>query len=233
MSTQRGALGLIFLAALTVAFVASGLRASETAARNADYAKIDTQLCNEMIAVLRNGDKPEQRAAVARILAVPGQYPPIVLCVMAEVLFNAGEVDEAAFWFYASMLRIRFDAQRCADPSAREGVAVVGRQYGKNIQRYAMQDPESLERLLARVVDWDRKTPHDYDHRWVNLYGSNILPVTAAERSAVGRPGPMSVPRRRWDDLAEKNRLEYIDAIREVLRESQNAPANATARANY
>jgi hypothetical protein len=180
---------------------------------------------------LKSEDTPTQQAAVARILAAPHKYPPIVFCAMADLLFNKGKVDEASFWFYAGMLRIRFDAKRCADLSAREAVAAIDRQYGRNISRYAAQDPKNFEALISRAVAWDRETPHDYDHRWINLYGMNAMLPSMAGASAEAKPQPMSLPKDQWDELAEKNRLQYIGDIRGALKNADSAASNATAQA--
>jgi hypothetical protein len=41
----------------------------------------------------------------------------------------------------------------------------------------------------------------------------------------------MSLPKDQWDELAEKNRLQYIGDIRGALKNADSAASNATAQA--
>jgi hypothetical protein len=190
-----------------------------------EYAKIDVKLETEAINVLKNGKKMERHAKIAQIKASPQKYAPIVFCVMGEVLFNEGEVDDGAFWFYAGMLRARFDASRCTDVSASEGIPLINRQYGVNINRYVAQDPEATEALIRSVVEWDRKTPYAYDHRWINLHG---MQAVMTSMNVTSTPQPLSVPKEQWAELAEKTRLEYVRGIHEALQAARNQSDSAT-----
>jgi hypothetical protein len=150
---------------------------------------------------------PDPAPVVAAVLAFPQAYAPPVLGALAAVLFARGERDEAAFWFYAAQLRARFDANRCADPTAAGAVGVLTRRYGPEINRHAFADPAGLRSTVERVVRWDRATPHDYDHRWINLHGMGVFTGAA----------PLSRPKAEWAAIAERTRQEYLRGLDEVL----------------
>ena len=61
---------------------------------------------------------------------------------------------------------------------------------------------------VERAVAWDRATPHEYDHRWINLHGMGAF---------TGGDGPLSRPATEWDAIAERTREEYLEGLREVL----------------
>jgi hypothetical protein len=61
--------------------------------------------------------------------------------------------------------------------------------------------------VVERVVEWDRATPHDYDHRWINLHGMG----------AVTGSGPLSRPAAEWPAIGERTREEYLRGLDEAL----------------
>ena len=80
-----------------------------------------------------------------------------------------------------------------------------------------------LRAAVRRAVDWDRATPHGYDHRWVNLHGVR----------AFAGPGPgiaLSRPRVQWSRIAERVRADYLAGMHAVLQDLERwAPLSASA----
>src|SRR5215831_8856005 len=101
-----------------------------------EYAQIDTRLTIEAIEHLGKGSANEKEEAIRQIKAGPDKYAPPAFYALSYVLLQRGDKDDAAFWFYAGQLRARFDANRCADVSAREAVAVLNQQFGPPINEY-------------------------------------------------------------------------------------------------
>ena len=227
MTSIRRRLPMPFIMMLTTGAV---LAADEhVVAPRGEYATIDVTLANETIAALTGGDEAARAQAIRAVEAAPRKYAPPVLYVLSNVLFTAGRKDDAAFWFYAGQLRGRFDANRCADVSARQAIAVLNDQFGTPINQYMFKDTARLQALIPKVVDWDRKTPHDYDHRWINLHG--MAAMIESLDSPSGKPQAMSLPRAQWDGIAEKTRTDYVEGLRQALAlaEKRHAEAAATA----
>jgi hypothetical protein len=197
-----------------------------------EYARIDVQLANETIATLTSGPESERSRAIQAVEAAPQKYAPPVFYVVSNALFARGRKDDAAFWFYAGQLRGRYDANRCADVSARQAIAVLNDQFGPSINQYTFKDTTKLEALIPKVVEWDRKTPHQYDHRWINLHGMNAM-VESLDGSK-GKPKALSLPRTQWDAIAEKTRTDYLDGLRQAIamvKEERAATPAATVAA--
>lgn len=184
------------------------------------FAQIDTRLANETIRALSTGNKKEREAAIGAIRATPENYAPPVFYLLSNVLFEMGEKDDAAFWFYVGQLRARFDANRCADTSARQAVSVLNQEYGTPINQYTFKDIPKLEALILRVVEWDRKTPHNYDHRWINLHGMSAM------MSGLGAPSSdatvLSLQEDQWNDIAEKTRTDYLDGFQQAMAQMKS-----------
>jgi hypothetical protein len=169
-----------------------------------EYAAIDVARQNAALAALHG---PAPAGTVAAVLAAPHAYSPPVLAAVAAVLFADGRRGDSAFWFYAAQLRARFDANRCADPTAAGAVTVLTQHYGPEINRHAFADPARLRATVERVVAWDRATPHGYDHRWINLHGMGAF------TGAV----PLSRPAPDWPEIAERTREEYLRGLDAAL----------------
>ena len=142
----------------------------------------------------------------------------------SEVLFNENKKDEAAFWYHAGLLRCQYDANRCADVSAREGVGVLAMKYGPAITGYVLQDPAKWNTLITEVVEWDRKTAHNYDCRWINLHGMNAVMASVAGDQRTGEVPAMSLPKAKWEDIAEKTRKDFQKTFHEIIEQVKSNP---------
>jgi hypothetical protein len=180
-----------------------------------EYAQIDVRLANETIAALSSGTETERSQAIQAVEAAPQKYAPPVFYVLSNALFAQGRKEDAAFWFYAGQLRGRFDANRCADVSARQAIAVLNDQFGPTINQYMFKDTAKLEALIPKVVEWDRKTAHEYDHRWINLHGMTAM-IESLD-SPDGKPKALSLPRAQWDAIAEKTRADYLKGLSDAV----------------
>ncbi|MCK9549228.1 hypothetical protein [Aquamicrobium sp.] len=183
-----------------------------------EYASIDTRLAMQTMKELTQGTDQERVQTIRAVMAAPQNYAPPVFYVLSSLLFEAGLKDDAAFWFYAGQLRARFDANRCNDVSARSAAATLNERYGAPINQYAFQDKVKLETLIEKVVKWDRDTPHNYDHRWINLSG---MGATTSAMGGAADATPLSLPETQWAAIAEKTRTDYLAGLREALNKAQ------------
>jgi hypothetical protein len=207
---------LAALVGASLCLASAGGAAQETVLQpRGEFAQIDTRLANETIEVLAKGSAEEQQRTVQRVKDHPEDFAPPVFYVLSDALLQRGEKDDAAFWFYAGQLRARFDANRCADATARQAVNQLNRRFGPAINQHAFEDLPKLEALIARVVEWDRRTPHRYDHRWINLHG-----MGATLSGLGGKPGAsavLSAPSEDWEKIAEKTRLDYLNGFEQAM----------------
>ena len=206
---------------------ASSTRADDhVVAPRGEYAKIDVGLANRTLETLLRGKDAEREAALEAVQRSPEKYAPPVFFALSKVLFDRGRRDDGAFWFYAGQLRARYDANRCADVSARSAVGVLTEQFGPPINEYMFRDFARIEALIPKVLEWDRKTPHDYDHRWINLHGMGAM-IDSLDKLE-GKPKSMSLPREQWVAIAEKTRTEYLEGMRQAgatLKEQAARPS--------
>ncbi|HEU6437951.1 MAG TPA: hypothetical protein VE028_10900 [Nitratidesulfovibrio sp.] len=195
-----------------------------TVAPAGEYATINTAPALALMKRLHSTSAETRDAAIREVLAKPQSVMPTVLYALSAALFAKGEKDDAAFWFYAGQLRARYDANRCADVSARQAVAVLNQNYGPPINQYAFQDIPKLKTLIPMVVEWEEKTPHDYDHRWINLHGMGAMMRSFSDDKA---PHPLSLPEADWPHIGQETREAYLRGFNEAM-EQMEARAAAT-----
>ncbi len=114
---------------------------------------------------------PAAGGVVAAVLAEPQRYAPPVLHQVSAIMCAAGRPADGAFWFYAAQLRTRFDIARAADETITGITEELTAAFGPAIDRWVQAEPGRQRDLAARVVAWDRVTPYEYEHRWINMFG--------------------------------------------------------------
>ena len=80
-------------------------------------------------------------------------------------LLSAGEMHEAAFWFYAGQLRYRVHllARPTLPPDQDPALfASFNATLGQAINEYLGGDPQEWERVIERVLTWDEQTPNEF-----------------------------------------------------------------------
>lgn len=86
---------------------------------------------------------------------------PLELFGPATALFQNGKKDEGVFWFYAGQLRVR--QQIVVDNGDRgQLLSVMLMTVGVPINNYAFQDTSNLNKILDRVLEWDKKTENPF-----------------------------------------------------------------------
>jgi hypothetical protein len=86
------------------------------------------------------------------------QQHPAAFYVLAAKLFEAGEKDEAVFWFYTGQLRYRcyLAANPDLDPSGDPALfGALSVQVGEPLNVYAFGDVPRLAATITRALDWD------------------------------------------------------------------------------
>lgn len=157
---------------------------------------------------------------MADVLAHPELYQPPVLYVLAHYLFAEGRKDEAGFWVYAAQLRTQFDSDRSAYPATATALTTLNVNFAFAINRYMFADLPKLEATVQRVLEWDSKTPYQYDQRWINVYGDNAQLLDL--KSVALNPSVSLVfsrPKSEWAAIAQRTRRDYLSGFQEALAE--------------
>lgn len=157
----------------------------------------------------------ERKVAIDIVTSKPDTFAPPAFYALSHAMFKLGYKDEGSFWFYAGQLRARYDANRCADVSARSAVAALNQQYGQEINEYTFANLPLLQKIVTQLMEFDKMTPHNYDHRWINLHGMNATMAGMGDAKAAKEP--LSLPQDQWEKILEKTRSDYLAGFAEAL----------------
>jgi hypothetical protein len=183
-----------------------------------EFAKIDTHEAIAMDEVLLKGSPAAKQEAIDKVLAAPGKFPPPVFYCMSDALTEQGKTEDAVYWFLCGQLRGRYDANRCADVTARSAIAALNQRFTPKVSPYMREHLLTMEPLVKKVIQWDTITPHDYDHRWINLHG---MAAFGFDDDGKEKAQPLSLPESEWEAIADKTRSDYLKQFQEVVAEQK------------
>lgn len=191
-----------------------------------EYATIDTKPTQKIMAQLQKGTQEERTAAIEELRDHPDKYAPPALCVLSAELVERGEMDEAAFWFYAGQLRSRADGQLCKDITARDGTNVLTMQFGTPVNQYMFKHIDVLKQLVPKVVEWDRVAAHNYDRRWIALHGMGSFGFESSKKK-----DSVIEPKSKWAESDEVVRTKYLQNFNEAMAQlPSQSPAEAPSK---
>jgi hypothetical protein len=179
------------------------------------FKEIDVARHNEAIEILNGKNKKLKQQTVDSILKNPNFYNPPVIYALSRELFRQDKKDDAIYWFYLAQLRARYDANLCMDNSAKQAVTALNGEYGPDINEYAFQDIDKLEKTITKVVDFVRTNEENYDHRWINLHGMNAVVAGTDEKS---EEKELSQPQDKWTEIKKKTVDDYYNGFMEHVK---------------
>lgn len=182
------------------------------------FKEIDLTRHNEAIEILKGQDNSLKQQAVDSILKNPNFYNPPVIYALSRELFNQDKKDDAMYWFYVAQLRARYDANLCMDNTAKQGVSILNGEYGPDINKYAFQDIDKLEKTVTQVVDFVRTNEENYDHRWINLHGMDAVLAGMDENS---EKKELSQPKDKWAEIKKKTVDDYYNGFIEYVKKKK------------
>jgi|JI10StandDraft_1071094.scaffolds.fasta_scaffold269079_2 hypothetical protein len=180
-----------------------------------EFAKISTELDTKIIPKLTSQDAKIRDVAISDVLSKPNKYAPPTLYLLSRVLFAAGRKSEAVRWFYTGQLRARYDANRCADQTARQAVAVLNREFGPEINKYAFTDKKLLKEAVFAALAFVTDNSEDYDHRWINLHGMAAFTTEAGTVQST----PLSLPKAEWAKIKAKTIADYKEGFEDAYKQ--------------
>jgi ankyrin repeat protein len=179
------------------------------------YATVKTADDIRLMKVLMYATADAKAEAVKKVLASPSKFTPPVLLALVPNLMHQGAKDDAVFWYLAGYLRARYDGNRCTDSSARAGFGVLFATFAP--VQYIREKPSTLEPLLQKVIDWDKKTPYGYDHRWINMHGLSAF-------SSAADSDPLSLPQSEWPIIQARTRKEFLEEFTKIIAQLKAGP---------
>jgi hypothetical protein len=177
------------------------------------YKEIAVGEQNKMIEKLT--DSLLWKDAALAVSQNPNKYAPPVLYVLAAMLFEDAKHDEAMYWFYLAQLRARYDANRCADVTARQAVTILNNDFGPPINEYAFKHTDELKVTIAKVVKFVQDNEELYDNRWINLHGMGAM---SASLNSNTKKVDLSLPEKDWPKIKKETVDRYYSDFKKYVK---------------
>lgn len=133
-----------------------------------EYAQLDYKRTDVIVKDIFAGDM----TTIKSVLENPNNFEPPVLFAYADQVFKAGQPEIAMFWYYTAQLRARSDANKSFDRTVQDGVTNLSSNFGAEIGNYALENLDSLEKTMGKVVEWDASAQRNYNPKWVAILGN-------------------------------------------------------------
>ena len=179
------------------------------------YKEIDVEKSNKIVEILKSENINSKIQIVDSIIKKPNDYNPTVLYALSKELYDNNKKDEATYWYYLAQLRARYDANLCLDNSAKQAVSILNNEYGPNINKYAFQNIDFLEKTVKKVVDFAKNNDENYDHRWLNLHGMDAVLASMDEKA---EKKELSKPKKEWKKIKQNTIEDYFNGFTEYLK---------------
>lgn len=207
-------------ALITLCLLISGhalAQGSQLQKPSGEFATIDVKRTVYAMLAISNGPSEDKHRAIRELEGQPELFAPPAFFALSNELAKRGDLDKALFWYYAAQLRANFDGNRCSDRTARDGASMAfDSQMNPAVRQHQIKVVDRLEKIVRSVIDWDRTTQHNYDHRWISTYGS-----MAAWNARFGKPLPegykLSIPEDQWDAVLKRTQDDWLNGFLEAL----------------
>jgi len=207
---------LILLSSLIIASTFSYSQTQTTEIKSKGiFSEIAVEKQNQAIDKIQGKDKKGKKLTIENVKENPNNYNPPVLYALSHELFEQGNKDEACYWFYLAQLRARYDASLCLDNSAKQAVTILNNEYGPEINKYAFQDIDKLEKTVTKVVNYLRENEENYDHRWINLHGMWAIQAGLSDEEETKE---LSKPKEEWEAIKKKTVDDYYNGFIEYVK---------------
>ena len=134
-----------------------------------EYAELKSEKTAEIVQEIMNGNI----STIKMVLDKPNDFEPPVLFAYSEQVFNAGQKEVGMFWYYTAQLRARSDANKSLDKSVQDAVTKLSQNFGSQIGAYALANLDKLEKVMDKVIEWDKTSERNYNPKWVAILGDD------------------------------------------------------------
>ena len=172
------------------------------------YARIDMRSTEQMVARLGVAYGTDKREAMREVQRSASSYNPLVLYALANALIEDYS-ERAIFWYHVGRLRAVYDALRCRDKTAQNGLIELRKRLSPQLASNQFYRRDRLVAIAQKAIDWDAANPRDYDQRWITLYGE------AARETDGEDAGDLFVPESEWPEILKRVHETHLKSVQD------------------
>ena len=179
------------------------------------YASVDMRPTEEMVGRLSVAYGGDKREAMRDVQRAASSYNPLVLYALANALVEDYS-ERAIFWYHVARIRAVYDALRCRDKSAQNGLLELRKRLSPELAANQFYRRDRLVAIAQKAVEWDAANSRDYDQRWITLYGK--VAASSEGRDA----GELFVPESEWPAILKRVHDSHLESVRKFVGEKQS-----------
>lgn len=205
-------IALLFVACAPLAVQAQ--KPSAPAEFRGVYARIDLRPTEQMVSRLSVAYGSDKREAMREVQRSASSHNPLVLYALANALVEDYS-ERAIFWYHVGRLRAVYDALRCRDKSAQNGLLELRKRLSPELGANQFYRRDRLVAIAQKAIEWDAANPRDYDQRWVALHGK----VAAASEGK--DEAEIFVPESEWPAILKRVHESHLESVRKFVGEKK------------
>lgn len=156
------------------------------------------RISNEAVRILTSDSASiaQKAQAANEIQGSPGRYNPWALLELGLYKLRHNHFEDAALFLRAAVFRLLVDLKSSKDPSLNYVAELAFENIRNTVSKYVntpakhLAWTKALTKADEELENWDRRTPRDYDERWIFQYklgNKNEIPkaITREEKQKI------------------------------------------------
>lgn len=131
---------------------------------------------------LRNQPREHDDAVIGYVKENADRLPPFFLMEMAR-RFYPSDREEALWWYHVGYIRGLYDALRCADKTAANGLGILNK-IAPEVAGLAERDQTAFRRRGLEVLEWRGLYRSEASPWWICSHGERAIRNVAEGRPA-------------------------------------------------
>ncbi len=161
---------------------------------------------------LRNAPDAQNDDVISYIKDNVNRLPPFFTMELARRM-HAVDEEEALWWYHVGYIRGVYDALRCADKTAANGLSVLNR-IAPDVADMAARDQATFRRKGLEVLEWRELYRSEASPWWICSHGERAMQNVADGRPAQDRDWLR--PRRLWPTIRAKLTADFTTVFIEL-----------------
>ena len=183
-----------------------------------EYAEIDTRKDFSAIEILQGPESEEKRILAEKIYQNPGSYSPFTLLYLGIYYLEKDSVYQALHYMRAGIFRATVDVEAAKDYSLEGILPLMTALMANTLHAFFQKNPHKKKELSALIevsrhlMDWDSKTPRNYDVRWPCLHSMKAIKATVVNE-VDAKTGYAT--KEEYNEILKKHRSLFLAATKE------------------
>jgi len=191
-----------------------------------EYAEIDVHKDTSAFEILKGPESEEKKSLAEKIHQSPGDYGPFLLLYLGIYYLEKDNLSQALHYMRAGIFRATVDVDAAKDNSLVDILPIMNQLMSTAVGAFFQKNPDkekeglsALMEVSRHLMDWDFKTPRNYDARWPCLHSSKG--IKASVLNDVGAKTGYAT-KEEYNEILKKHRSLFLAATEKGISSIQS-----------